>query len=375
MAHKITIIDLFCGTGGFSHGVAKADPRFHVVYAIDSDSVASSTALANHPKAKVQTADIRKIQTAKVRELIGRKVDVIIGGPPCQGFSSLRPNRASESEDLRNSLYNDFARYVRELRPKVFVMENVVGLLTHNQGRTLERLLTAFGKLGYSVDWTILNAANFGVPQKRERFILIGAQDNGPIAFPTATHSFNGRVIGHRDKSRFAPVPKGLPKALSVMQAISDLPEIASGEQADSYIKRPKNRYQQQMRQASKALTLHFAADHSPKMLEIMRYAGNSIQCIPKHLVSSGFSSCYSRLAPDEPANTITVKFQSPASSKCIHPFQQRTITPREAARLQSFEDTFVFRGSGTQVAAQLGNAVPPILGTAIGRSISKMLR
>lgn len=374
MSRPATIVDLFCGTGGFSHGLAKADPRFRVVYAIDSDLIASATALANHPGAKVQTADIRKVQTEDVKGVVGRTVDVIIGGPPCQGFSSLRPNRASQTEDLRNSLYNDFARFVRDLLPKVFVLENVVGLLTHNRGRTLDRLLNSFAKLGYTVDWKILNAANFGVPQKRERFILIGARDHGVLKFPEPSHFFDGRVIGHRDKSRVVCAAKELPKALSVMDAISDLPELGSGEWADDYEVAPSNRYQKRMRRSSKTLTLHFAANHSPKMLKIMRHAGSSISSIPKYLIGSGFSSCYSRLAPDDPANTITVKFQSPASSKCIHPFQQRTITPREAARLQSFEDAFVFKGCATHIAAQIGNAVPPVLGTAIGHSVREML-
>ena len=298
----------------------------------------------------------------------------MIGGPPCQGYSSLRPNRSSSIEDERNDLYTRFASFAAKFRPKVVVMENVVGLLTHDSGRTLDRVIRSFTSLGYTVDWRILNAASYGVPQKRERFIMIAARDNAPVRFPAPSHYFSGKVIGYKDKTRYLLASTSRPKALTVSEAISDLPSVRRGEQATEYENKPQNSYQRDRRSGARKLTLHKAANHSDKMMQVIRCSGPSIRSIPKHLITSGFSSCYSRLSGDEPSTTITVKFQSPASSKCIHPSQHRTITPREAARIQSFDDSYVFEGSLTQVASQLGNAVPPLLSRAIARTVVKML-
>ena len=373
--HSHAIIDLFCGTGGFAHGFVGYDDGLRLVYAVDIDESAAETAKANHGKSIVETKDIRKISPRTLRKQLGvKEVDVIIGGPPCQGFSSLRPNRSSSVEDERNSLFVNFASFVDVFRPKVVVMENVVGLLTYNDGRTLDKLLTCFGSLGYNVDWRILNAASYGVPQKRERFVMIAGRDHASIMFPQPTHHFTGKVVGYKDKNRFLLADAKHARALTVNDAISDLPALSRRQQALRYDRPPENAYQRARRKGSTHLELHKAANHSDKMIEVIRHAGESISCIPSHLVTSGFSSCYSRLDGDEPSTTITVKFQSPASSKCIHPTQDRTITPREAARIQSFDDSYIFKGPLTRIAAQLGNAVPPLLGRAIARSVCQML-
>lgn len=375
MAKALKLIDLFCGTGGFAQGFVDHSSRFKISYAIDCNETSAKTAKANHPKAHISQYDIRDVDPRQVATLLdSNKVDVIVGGPPCQGFSSLRPNRSSKDNDARNNLFLNYAKFVSYFVPRVFILENVVGLVTHEQGRTLTRILETFHDLGYTCDWRILNAANYGVPQKRERLILIGSKENGEIQFPKPTHHYTGRVIGHWDKSRIVTSVDELPPALSVMDAISDLPVLLSGESADTYTKPPRNSYQRLRRKNQKILSLHRASNHSDKMLEVIRHAGASISSIPRSLITSGFSSCYSRLDADGPATTITVKFQSPASSKCIHPQQDRTITPREAARIQGFDDDYVFEGSLTQIAAQIGNAVPPLLGKAIAGEILKML-
>ena len=371
----LKIIDLFCGTGGFAHGFVHSGRGFKALYAIDSNKYAVGTASANHRKLVVECRDIRAVEPEEISDRLGKPmVDVIIGGPPCQGFSSLRPNRRTNVNDDRNNLFLNFARFVDFFRPKVFVFENVVGLVTHNNGETLERICETFCSLGYGIDWKILNAASYGVPQKRERFIMIGASDNIRIVFPQPSHFYTGRVIGHKDKDRLFLPDASLPAALTVEQAIGDLPELKSSESVGEYDRRPRNEYQRERRNGTSRLLLHKAANHSEKMLEVIRHAGESISCIPKHLINSGFSSCYSRLAAKEPSTTITVKFQSPASSKCIHPYQDRTITPREAARIQSFDDDYMFYGPLTHVASQLGNAVPPLLGKAIANSVADML-
>ncbi len=369
------IVDLFCGTGGFAQGFLDHSGDYQLVYAIDRDGSASETARANHPGARVVTSDIRSVDPVDVRKDLGVKtVDILIGGPPCQGFSSLRPNRSSQDDDLRNSLYIRFANWASVFMPRIVVMENVVGLLTHKSGDTLDSVLEAFVSLGYRVDWRILNAASYGVPQKRERFVMIAARDNSPVLFPEPTFAFSGRVIGFRDKARYLLADSSKPAALTVEDAISDLPVLTRGEEATKYDKAPMNEYQEARRNGSVELTLHKAANHSDKMMKVIEYAGPSIASIPKHLIGSGFSSCYSRLAANEPATTVTVKFQSPASNKCIHPFQNRTLTPREAARIQSFDDSYVFAGPLTSVAAQIGNAVPPLLGRAIAEAVSSSL-
>jgi DNA (cytosine-5)-methyltransferase 1 len=369
------LIDLFCGTGGFAQGFLRSNRGFDLLYAIDSNKFAVNTASVNHQSSLVDSRDIRAVEPSEIDDQIGKsKVDVIIGGPPCQGFSSLRPNRGSIHNDDRNNLFLSFARFVDYFRPKVFVMENVVGLITHDKGKTLERIQDEFWSLDYTTDWKILNAASYGVPQKRERLIMIGCSDNADIAFPEPSHFYDGRVIGHTDKSRFLPPGHGKPPALTVIDAIGDLPELKSGQFVEEYDKGAMNAYQEARRNGASRLSLHKASNHSQKMLEVIRHSGESIACIPKHLITSGFSSCYSRLAANEPSTTITVKFQSPASSKCIHPSQDRTITPREAARLQSFDDDYFFSGPLTHVASQIGNAVPPLLGQAISNSIADML-
>ncbi len=372
---RLTVIDLFCGTGGFAHGFVSSGHNFELIYAIDSEQVAVETTKANHKYARVDNDDIRKVDPKKIKKELGvESVDLIIGGPPCQGFSSLRPNRSNVRNDERNNLFLNYAKFIKEFRPKMFVLENVVGLVTHKKGKTLEKIIETFSSIGYKVDWKILNAASYGVPQKRERFILIGSKDNRPIIFPKPIYYIGDRVIGHVDKSRLLYADTSAPAALTVNDAISDLPTVKRGQQQVNYKLEPLNKYQRDRRNQNKVLTLHKAANHSDKMMEIIRYSGDSIASIPKELITSGFSSCYSRLDGNKPSTTITVKFQSPSSSKSIHPKQHRTITPREAARIQSFDDDYLFKGSLTQIANQLGNAVPPLLGKAIANAIYKCL-
>jgi DNA (cytosine-5)-methyltransferase 1 len=383
------VMDLFCGTGGFSKGF-EATNQFEVVHGIDLLPVAVETFRANHPESFSIASDIRKVRRIDVSNSTGLKrgeVDVIIGGPPCQGFSSIRPFRSANEDDPRNSLFEEFASYVNYFRPRLLVMENVVGLATYEKGRTINQILETFSSLGYECDWKILNASNYGVPQKRERLILVGIEKGGKFIFPPFTHASATKTIGHRNHTRmhqlknvdqslfdFEVMPN-LPPAITVNEAISDLPPITSGQSAGSYHSPPKNEYQAARRQnAEDVLTLHSSTKHSEKMLEIIRHSGDNISSIPKHLIGSGFSSCYSRLRGDEPSVTITVNFVHPASNKCIHPDLDRALTPREGARLQSYDDDFKFMGNRAQIVKQIGNAVPPLLGHAIAKSVLSAL-
>lgn len=374
-SRPIAIIDLFCGTSGFSTGFSKADPNFQLLGAVDRDADAVATARRNHPDAHVLNGDLLQLSPRKFGKLLpSADIDLIVGGPPCQGFSSLRPFRSADFDDPRNSLFEQYASFVAYFRPKAFVLENVVGILTHREGRTIETLLGCFSDLGYTCDWRILNAANFGVPQKRERFILIGGRNGTPPTFPDPTHAFEGRVVGYKDRARMIRAAAGLPPAITVTDAIGDLPPVASGEAASDYLHPPLTDYQAARRASSPALSFHVAPNHSKKVQEIIRHSGKSISSIPRHLVTSGFSSSYSRLDGSAPANTLTVKFQSAASSRCIHPTQNRALTIREGARLQGFDDAFAFAGPATSISSQIGNAVPPLLGTAIAASVLRLI-
>lgn len=374
------IFDLFCGTGGFSKGFENSQNGvFDVVLGLDLLETSINTFKLNHPHAFSIVSDIRKYSKKDIAEMTKLKkgeLDVLIGGPPCQGFSSIRPFRSSNDDDPRNSLFEEYASYINFFRPKFFVLENVIGLATHKNGDTLNIMQECFFSLGYETDWRILNAAHFGIPQKRERFIMFGAPKGVNFTFPEPTHFYNGSTISYKDKSKVITSKKNkvLPIALSTMDAISDLPFLSSGESANSYILEPCNSYQVARRADCSGLTLHTATKHSDKMMEIIKYSGKNINCIPKHLITSGFSSCYSRLDKNEPSVTITVNFVHPASNRCIHPIQNRALTPREGARLQSFDDNFKFFGNRSQITKQIGNAVPPLLGTAIADTISKYL-
>jgi DNA (cytosine-5)-methyltransferase 1 len=382
----LKVMDLFCGTGGFSKGFEDAG-SYEVVFGIDILTTSVDTFRLNHRAATAVSGDIRNVSRLEVASLLNlfrEDVDVIIGGPPCQGFSSIRPNRSTNYNDPRNNLFEEFAAYVGYWRPRVFVFENVVGLATHNGGKDLDAVQEAFERIGYTTDWRILNAANFGVPQKRERLILIGTMPGIPIVWPRPTHGGMFRTIGVQDRSRmlrpseptlFSLDDPALPPAVTVGEAIDDLPVIASGESATTYDRTPNTGYQRERRGNARELTLHQATRHSAKMLEIIDHSGPNISCIPKHLITSGFSSCYSRLDADEPAPTITVNFVHPASNKCIHPVLNRALTPREGARLQSFDDTFQFAGDNRNlIAKQIGNAVPPLLGRVVGNAVLRML-
>ncbi len=380
------IIDLFCGTGGFSKGFENShNCSYSTVLGIDVLPIVIDTFRLNHPHAIGICGDVRELRRSDIMESMkcGREdIDLIIGGPPCQGFSSIRPFRSFNDDDPRNTLFEEFASFVNFFRPKMFVLENVVGLATHKNGLIIESMADCFDGIGYDSNWKILNAAHFGIPQKRERLIMIGAMKGIKIKFPTPTHQYTGSTIGYSKKSRmllpttsdlFNPSIK-LQSALTVWDAISDLPPIESGERISKYTKKSLNDYQSERRKQAIELTLHESTNHSPKMLEIIRHSGKNINSIPQHLISSGFSSCYSRLDADEPAVTITVNFVHPASNRCIHPIQNRALTPREGARLQSYDDDFVFAGNRSQVVKQIGNAVPPLLGRKIGETLAELL-
>ena len=369
---RLRVLDLFCGAGGLTFGL-KLTNRFTAVAGLDLLPDRMATFRANHPHAVGLVGDIREFSINKLTA-VAEGIDVVVGGPPCQGFSSIRPFRTLTEGDKRNTLIEHFLMWLSAIKPRWFVFENVVGILTHHQGRVLQNLLDGFKSCGYTASWRIMNAALYGVPQNRERLVIVGDRIGAKFLWPTPSHRNDYKSMAGtrpeiiRTESPFAK----LPKALTLIEAIGDFPDIKAGESADFYRGPPRNEFQQWVREGAAALTMHEATRHSKHMLEIIKHAGSNISAIPDHLITSGFSSCYSRLNADNPSTTLTVNFVHPGSNRCIHPFQDRALTPREGARIQSFPDSFKFCGTRVQIVKQIGNAVPPLLARALGEAIAK---
>jgi DNA (cytosine-5)-methyltransferase 1 len=372
---KKPVLDLFCGVGGFSFGF-DMHKDFQVTAGVDLLEDRLRTFSQNHQAANAYGQDIRGLST-DILDSENPRPFVIVGGAPCQGFSSIRPFRNIERNDPRNNLVEEFFRIAHDLQPSWLVFENVVGLITYKKGKAFKAILEAFEELGYRVDFKILNAAYYGLPQRRERLIIIGNRYGKAFPWPQPTHWCEHRsMAGHQE---FVIDPLGnysvldLKPAITVNEAIHDLPPVAAGEKSNIYRNDiASTPYEKFIRNGAQELTLHNATAHTPKMLEIIRHAGANINSLPAGMVTSGFSSCYSRLDGNEPSVTLTVNFVHPASNRCIHPRQHRALTPREGARLQGFFDDFHFSGTRSQIVKQIGNAVPPLLGKAIADAILK---
>lgn len=367
----MNIIDLFSGCGGFSLGFMRTG--FISKLAVEIDLWATETYKKNHPDAVVVNDDICAVNP--LDHFSVGDIDGIIGGPPCQGFS-LSGNR--DSKDPRNSLFMEFVRFVKTLQPKFFVMENVTGILSM---RTRDKRLVKaiiqdeFENAGYSLCITILNAAEFGVPQSRQRVFFFGVRKELPFSppdlIPRATHGVNNQ--------------------LSLWDAISDLPQINSGQGHDiqEYKVEPQNEYQVAMRTGSGKIFNHVAMRHTPRLVERFKQItyGQSVKDVTSEHgqrkrgdVASISGIVYSqnnmRPYPDRPCPTVAASFQS----NFIHPYLNRNFTAREGARIQSFPDTYIFMGKRTTMSwekhlsqyQQIGNAVPPLLAQAIGASIQK---
>lgn len=370
---KKPVFDLFCGVGGFSFGLEMHE-AFQVVAGIDILSDRLRTFSRNHDTANAYGEDIHAIST-DILESENPRPFVIVGGAPCQGFSSIRPFRNIERNDLRNNLAEEFCRIVHDLQPEWIVFENVIGLLTYNKGLTLRAILGAFEEVGYRTSFKVLNAAYYGLPQCRERLIIVGSRKGKPFKWTQPTHWCEHRSMAGQQKFVLKPLGKlfaqDLQPAVTVNQAIHDLPPVEAGEKNTVYRDDIESTpYEILIRNKAQQLTMHEATAHSRRMLEIIRQAGANIYALPEGTVTSGFSSCYSRLNGDEPSVTLTVNFTHPGSNRCIHPHQHRALTPREGARLQGFFDTFEFIGTRSQIVKQIGNAVPPLLGRVIAQAI-----
>lgn len=349
---EFKVLDLFCGAGGLSWGLDK-NPYFITTVALDLDEKAANTFKKNMPYAKVVIGDITAPEIKeKIIDLAKQTgVNMIVGGPPCQGYSM--KGKKMGLRDPRNFLFREYLELVERLQPAVFVIENVKGLLLSENGWFKNEIIQAIENLGYNVRYGVLNASDFGVPQARERAIFICSKYM-PISLPT---------------------PIIAPKT-TVRDAISDLAYLESSEGAfeQEYITEPQSDYQIMMRKGSSKLFNHKASKHKQIAIEKLKLIPpeQGKEFLPEEMIGNQkFKTTWGRLKWDEVSPTIDTRFDASSNGKNNHPFLNRAITPREAARIQSFDDRFVFYGSKVYVRKQIGNAVPPLLAKAIADRIA----
>lgn len=351
----LRVLDLFAGAGGFSEGFRAAG--YEIVGAVERDAAAAQTLLVNHPETPVALGeDVRRLGAQDISDLTDSPIDVLVAGPPCQGFSI---NGSRDPGHESTELLFEVARLVEELEPAAIVIENVPGFLSFRQGLVLDRFMRRLnsirvGPLRYSVVFDTLDAAGFGVPQHRKRVFICGILGE-PFVFPQAA--------GTR---------------ISLGEAIGDLPAWTTGP--NEVVRMPKSypltRYQADRRRGGGALY-----NHSAKRLEELRQArvaalkeGDDRRALPEHLQAGGHEGKYRRLRSSAPAPTL-MAHMAKDTSDFIHPRYDRMLTVREAARLQSFDDRYRFTGSQYQQFKQVGNSVAPVLARALGEALEPQAR
>lgn len=351
---QYNILDLFSGAGGFSAGLDSLAP-FKTVLATDFNEDALKTFKFNFPQSEVIHGDITENTTKQniVDSARRLNVNMIIGGPPCQGFSN--KGKKLGLSDPRNYLFLEYLDIVDSLQPELFIIENVKSMLTAADGYFIKEIKKRINDLGYVLNYKVLNSFNYGVPQTRQRAILLA------------------------HKSKHLDFPKVETKETTVFDAISDLQYLNSGEGHDEseYLLNPITDYQKILRKGSNRLFNHKASNHSKIALKKLSMIPpeKGKEYLPKEMLGNQkFKTTWGRLEWDKPSPTIDTRFDTPSNGKNSHPYLNRSITPREAARIQSFPDNFVFKGNKTSICKQIGNAVPPLMARAIGKAILENL-
>ena len=326
---KYNCIDLFCGAGGMSYGFETVG--FKTFFSVEFNKTYAETYKLNFKNTNIYVGDIKNISNEEIiQQCSERKVDIIIGGPPCQGFSIAGNIGRKFLDDDRNHLFLEYLRFVNILQPKMFVLENVAALVTHNKGKTINEIVECFEKCGYKVQYKVLNSVNYNVPQERRRVFVVGTKPGFNFKFPKESN-----------------------KEISIKEAIGDLPKLESGEKSN--------------------VNLHEAMNHSRQMLEKMKYVkdGGDRNDIPESLrPTSGDIRKYIRYASWKPSVCVTGDMR-----KIFHYEQNRALTRRELARLQTFPDNFLFYGNSIQIQQQIGNAVPCKLAEAVAKECLRCLK
>ena len=380
----IRVVDLFSGAGGLTLGFknkvlndtfVKSDD-YNILFANEIDKNASDAFSLNFPQIPMLNCSITQItQNYLVENNIEYSdVDLVIGGPPCQSFSTV----GRRQYDERAQMYKEYRRMLSFLQPKVFLFENVTGLMTMKNAEGLPVLedikyefsdFSDFGiNLSYEIKESVMNAKHFGVPQNRERVFLVGMRRDLESEF---NWEFPDAELISEDEF------------LTLEDAIGDLPKLGNGEKKEYYESNPYTFYQKLMRNNSVELTHHVNGLNGERMLKIMKtvtpgkgknYINELVEAgklDEKYFLTSGYHNTYGKLWWDRPSSTITNNLSTPSSLRCIHPIQNRALTPREGARIQSFPDTFQFIGNKENINSQIGNAVPPLLAMAIAQKLT----
>jgi len=365
--NKPIVIDLFSGAGGLSEGFRQAG--FHILASVDSDISAAETQTYNHSRwkhfpTKIINKDINGTNTIikDIKGFADVKIDLVIGGPPCQGFS-LSNMQTRSGENPLNKMFEKFLKIVDEFKPTVFVLENVPGMNSLLNGEISDKVIASFSEIGYKTERETLNSVHYGVPQKRSRLFFVGTNKDITIQFPE-------KVI--TDPQKF----------VSVGEAISDLPSLENGNSIDERQYKELDdlsKYQKLMRKnGSKTVKNNLVSKNNSLVIDRYSYIkqGENWSSIPESLMtnyadkSRCHSGIYKRLKSTEPSVTIA-NFRK---NMLIHPTENRGLSVREAARLQSFPDHFVFKGTISQQQQQVANAVPPLLAKAVGKVVKKLL-
>lgn len=360
-------IDLFSGCGGLSLGFMKAG--YTIKKAVEFDPPIANTYKLNHPEVEMIVDDIRNIDTTGIFK--NGDADIIIGGPPCQGFSMAGARiRHGFIDDPRNYLFKHYFNVVKEVRPRVFVMENVKGMQTMQKGKIFEEILSIFSDpvamegTPYQLFHRIIKAVDFGIPQKRERLIIIGTTISN-VLFDDLWEETK------RDIQKEYP---GYFDQVTVWDAIGNLPAVSRDGTVEN--PSPVTNYQRYLSCNNSEITNHKQSNHSAKVIERMSKIGNGQNYTElQEKINSIHSGSYGRLCWNEAAPTITTRFDTPAGGRFTHPAENRTLSPREAARIQSFPDDFVFYGAKREISRQIGNAVPPKISYFLARFIEKILK
>lgn len=350
--HQFKVIDLFSGCGGFSYGFESAG--FHVVLGVDNDKAALETFKANHKNSQTLLANLHEDKAIDdiISLVKGSKIDVIIAGPPCQGFS-LTGSR--QKYDERNKLFYSVFKLAHKVKPQAIIIENVPGLATLYNGHAKDAILHEFEKLGFTNNFKVLYAPDYEVPQIRKRIFFVGLKSN------LGTFQFPQRVLTP-DKYNTTSI------------AISDLPARINdyGSEQDRYNTTPKTEYQKRLRNGSNVLFNHVATKHTDNVINVISHVpeGGNHKDLPKGIGSSRtFNEAWTRYHSDKPSKTIDTGHRNH-----FHYKYNRVPTVRENARLQSFPDKFVFFGNRTQQNKQVGNAVPPLLGYHVAKQLLNYL-
>ena len=353
---KYNVIDLFCGCGGLSNGFLQSG--YNIIGGVDFNQAAINTYNHNFPNAKGICCDISQMDVQMIKSIYKDwdKIDIVIGGPPCQGFSAANRYK-SENDDPRNKLFYEFVKFVDLVNPKAIVIENVKGIVTMNEGYALKNIYEIFEKRGYSLTHKVLNAIDYGIPQKRQRNFIVMIKGEVKFDFEEITHFDN---------------------VVTVSEAIGELYEFDNkGKEAFQVTLEPKTKYQKYLRAKNNVIENHegrYPAVNVQHRISFVPQGGNwssvPIDLWPNER-KNRHSSAYKRLDEKKPSVTIDTGNNH---SNYFHPLYNRIPTVREAARLQSFRDDFIFCGNRSEQYRQVGNAVPPLLARAIAEELKVQL-